>query len=142
MISKSIFALTLITAMLFVGCLAADRSGTDSNGTSATVQTQLFGDWSGESICQVKNSPCHDEKVVYHISKGDGPDLVVVDADRIVDGKAVNMGKLDFKYDAKAKTLVSESYGHWIFYIKDNKMDGTLTTADGTLFRKISLTKT
>ncbi len=141
MISKGILALTLIMAMLFVGCLAADRSGTGSNGTSATVQTQLFGDWSGDSICQVKNSPCHDENVVYHISKGDGPDLVVVNADKIVDGKAENMGTLDFKYDAKAKTLVSESYGHWVFYIKDNKMDGTLTKADGTLFRKISLTK-
>ena len=128
--------------MLFVGCLAASRNITDDiNHTSATVQTNVIGDWSGESICQVKNSPCHDEKVVYHISKGSGPDRIVVDADKIVDGKPENMGTLDFKYDAKDETLVSEQYGHWVFYIKGNKMDGTLTNTDGTLYRKVSLTK-
>ena len=121
--------------------MAAGRSGNDVNGESTAVQTQLFGDWSGDSICQLKNSPCRDEKVVYHISKGGRPDLIVVDADKIVNGKAENMGRLDFKYDAKAETMISESYGHWVFYIKGNKMDGTLTTADGTLYRKVSLTK-
>lgn len=141
MVSKSICALTLIMATFFVACLAANRSVTDTNGTSETVQAQFLGDWTGESICQVKDSPCHDEKVVYHISKGGGPDLIVINADKIIDGKAVDMGTLDFKYDAKAETLISEQHGHWLFHIKGNKMDGTLTTADGTLFRKISLTK-
>ena len=88
--------------ILFVGCFASGRNLTDDGShTSPTDQTQVLGDWSGESICQVKNSPCHDEKVVYHISKGSGPDLIVVDADKIVGGKAENMGRLDFKYDAK-----------------------------------------
>lgn len=140
MISKNIFALTLVLTMPLVGCMAAGRSSADINGASLSLDP-LLGDWTGDSICQVKNSPCHDEKVVYHISKGSGPDLVVVNADKIVDGKAENMGTLDFRYDAKAATLVSESYGHWVFYIKGNKMDGTLTIANGTLYRKISLVK-
>ena len=141
MISKSIIALPSIIVIFFAGCLAANRSSSEVNGASSTVQTQLIGDWSGDSLCQVKNSSCHDEKVVYHISKGSGPDLLVVDADKIVNGKSENMGKLDFKYDAKAETMISESYGHWVFNIQGNKMDGTLTINEGTLYRKISLTK-
>lgn len=133
--------MSVIMAIFFEGCLAANRSASDSNGTSETVQAHLLGDWTGESICQVKDSPCHDEKVVYHISKGSGPDLIVISADKIVEGKPENMGTLDFKYDAKAETLISEQHGHWLFYVKGKKMDGTLTNADGTLFRKISLTK-
>ena len=141
MVSKSICALTMIMATFFVGCLAANRSVTDTNGTSETVQAQLLGDWAGESIWQVKDSPCYDEKVVNHVSKGGEPNLIVVNPDKIIDGKAVDMGTLDFRYDAKVETLISEQHGHWVFYINGNKMDGTLTTADGTLFRMISWTK-
>lgn len=141
MIRRCIFALTLIMAMLLTGCMAAGRPAAQSNSDTVPVQTPLTGDWSGESICQVKNSPCHDEKVVYHIAKGSGPDDYLVEADKIVNGQAEGMGRLNFKYDAKAATLTSEEHGHWLFYIKGSKMDGTLTTAEGTLFRKISLTK-
>jgi hypothetical protein len=101
----------------------------------------VIGDWTGESICQVKNSPCHDEKVVYHVTRGKAADLVECSADKIVDGKAVNMGTLVFKYDKEAGTLVCDDHGHWQFTIKGNKMEGTLTLADGTLYRKIALTK-
>lgn len=37
-------------------------------GKSVTAQS-FEGVWNGTSLCQVKNSPCHDEIVVYHISK-------------------------------------------------------------------------
>ena len=33
------------------------------------AQAIIEGAWRGSSICQVKNSPCHDEQVVFHISK-------------------------------------------------------------------------
>jgi len=29
----------------------------------------IEGVWKGTSLCQIKDSPCHDETVVYHISK-------------------------------------------------------------------------
>src|SRR5215467_6521964 len=61
-------------------------------------EAQLIGNWLGDSICQVKNSPCHDEKVVYHIAKGSDPDHVTVSADKIVDGKPINMGTGYYTY--------------------------------------------
>jgi hypothetical protein len=101
--------------------------------------SSIFGDWAGESICQVKDSPCHDEKVVYHISKGRETNLVSISADKIVDGKAVNMGTIEFSYDRKANTLSSEEHGHWKFTINGNTIAGTLVLPNGTLFRKIVL---
>ena len=37
--------------------------------TQVNYDTLLIGVWKGSSICQIKNSPCHDETVVYYISK-------------------------------------------------------------------------
>jgi len=103
---------------------------------------QLIGDWKGESICQVKNSPCHDETVVYHISKEKGPGKFQIIADKIVDGKMVNMGTLDFTYEEENKALVCTfKNGTFRLIIAGNKMEGTLVTADKILYRRISLLK-
>lgn len=131
--TSSILLLVVITVSC-VGCVLAGRS-------VPAADSSIFGDWTGESICQARDSACHDEKVVYHVKPGKQADMVTIDADRITDGKAVDMGALEFTYDKTAQTLVSETSGHWLFKINWNKMDGTLTLANGTLFRKIALTK-
>jgi hypothetical protein len=101
---------------------------------------QILGKWSGESICQVKNSPCRDEKVIYHLAKSKEPDKVNVSADKIVDGSPVNMGSIEFIYDRKNQTLISESSrGVWKFIVHGKSMEGTLTLPDKTLYRRIIL---
>ena len=108
-----------------------------------STEDLLVGDWTGTSKCQVKNSACHDENVVYHISEGNGADLYKIDADRIVDGKAVDMGELDFKFDKGSHTLTCVyPQGRWVLVVNKTHIDGTLTTPDNVLFRKLSLSKT
>jgi len=113
-------------------------------GRSAYAQDEshLTGDWKGESICQVKNSPCHDESVIYHITKGNDSHKFVVNADKIIDGKPENMGALDFIYEKENKALVCTSKnGTFKFIVTGNKMEGTLINPDKILFRRISLVK-
>jgi hypothetical protein len=110
--------------------------------TCAQDEPHLTGDWKGESICQVKNSSCHDESVIYHIAKGNEADRFIISADKIIDGKPEDMGTLDFNYDKQNKTLVCTfKNGTFKFVITGNKMKGTLVTSDKILFRRISLAK-
>ena len=105
------------------------------------IDSMLVGSWRGTSICQVKNSPCHDETVVYHISKGKGMNDFVVQASKIVNGVEDDMGTIPFVYDEKKNTLVSSAYdSQWNFKLTDNKLDGTLIS-QGSLYRIIQLTK-
>jgi hypothetical protein len=65
-----------------------------------------------------------------------------VSADKIVDGKAVNMGTLEFRYIAAQHALVCEyAQGVWRLSVDGTKMEGTLTRPDGIVFRRVALRK-
>jgi hypothetical protein len=99
------------------------------------------GTWRGQSICVSKNSGCHDEEVIYRITREKDSNKYNVDADRIVDGKAINMGPLVFSFDPTTATLSNETgKNQWTFTLQENRMDGTLTR-DHEVFRKITLVK-
>ena len=109
-----------------------------------TVRAQSFeGNWKGTSICQIKNSPCHDEIVVYHISKdstGKSYDMI---ANKIVDGKEAYMGTISFTYDNQQKVFVSVDSARnarWEFRITGNAMKGTLMYK-GDLYRVVDVKK-
>ena len=103
--------------------------------------TTIQGDWSGTSLCQQKNTACHDEKVIYHIPAPDRDGKVTINADRIVDGKAIDMGPVTLTYDKTKQTLSGEDGPRiWHFDIKGNTMSGTLVSS-GTLVRKVDLKK-
>jgi hypothetical protein len=57
-----------------------------------SIAQSLVGVWKGTSLCQIKNSPCHDENVVYHISKNSSGDSYQIDASKIIDGKGERYG--------------------------------------------------
>ena len=109
-----------------------------------TVRAQSFeGIWKGTSLCQIKNSPCHDEVVVYHISKDSNGKSYEVIANKIVDGKEDYMGTIPFTYDSKQKVFVSVDSvrnARWEFKITDSAMKGTLMYK-GDLFRIIDVKK-
>ena len=109
-----------------------------------TVTAQSFeGVWKGTSLCQVKNSPCHDEIVVYHISKdstGRSYDMI---ANKIVNGKEDYMGTINFIYNAQQKAFVSVDSirnAKWEFKITGNTMKGTLMYK-GDLYRIVDVKK-
>src|SRR5215472_8956037 len=82
---------TLLLASLMLAATAASpaQAGKSVQDESAT----LVGDWRGDSICQVRPSACNDEKALYRFKKvDDRPNLFALEADRIVNGEAVQMG--------------------------------------------------
>ena len=108
----------------------------------ANQDDTLVGNWTGTSICQAKNTACKDENVVFHILKGNTADLFRVDADKIVDGKAIDMGELDFTLNKATHTLTCVyPGGTWVLVAKGTHIDGTLTMRDNVLFKKLSLTR-
>ena len=109
-----------------------------------TVTAQSFeGVWKGTSLCQVKNSPCHDETVVYHISKDTTGKTYQMQASKIVNGKEQDMGTLSLTYDDKQKVFVSVDSARnarWEFKLTGNAMKGTLMVK-GDLFRIVDVKK-
>lgn len=121
-----------IAVCLLSGSSIAQKTVSDSD---------ILGVWKGTSICQIKNSPCHDEIVVYYISKVSGLDTFNIKANKIVNGKEEEMGDIGFKLDRKNNRLTSTAYNSlWTFNIKGKDLDGTLYH-EGKLYRIIKLTK-
>lgn len=108
------------------------------------VKAQTFeGVWKGTSLCQVKNSPCRDENVLYYISKDSTIKTFEVKAYKIVNGKEDFMGTIVFTYDEKRNLYISvdkDRDARWEFKITGNTMKGTLMVK-GTLFRLIDVKK-
>ncbi|HEX3559988.1 MAG TPA: hypothetical protein VHU19_12340 [Pyrinomonadaceae bacterium] len=135
-----VLMLTLAAQCPVQGCGAA--------GGSAADGSKLVGDWTGESLCAGDNPSCHDEKVVYHITKPpDASGALTIAADKIVNGKPEPMGEIELKYDAEKGTLVgdlknSRYRGVWEFTVRDDVMEGTLTMLPGqTVARRIKVRK-
>ena len=103
----------------------------------------IVGDWRGDSICVVRESACHDEDSLYHVSKlQDKSGWFSMKLDKIVNGKPVTMGTMDCSYDAANHSLTCEfPRGVMRFVITGGKMVGTMSLPDGTLWRKLNLKK-
>jgi hypothetical protein len=109
-------------------------------GSFAVLAAGIAGDWKGESICTIKTSPCHDEQVIYHISEPDAGGKFTIRADKLVNGQPESMGDLDCTFHAPEVKCLSRG-ATWAFTVSGNKMTGTLTLADGRLYRRVSVTK-
>lgn len=137
-LTSFVIMLAVITACAFA---PAHRAQNDDG-------SQLVGDWTGESICVGNRPACHDEQVVYHITRIAGEsNKFKLSADKIVDGKPERMGDLDFKYDSKSRILSGEFtnsryHGLWEFLVKEGEMEGTLKLLpDNTVVRRIKVKK-
>ena len=128
--------LTVLFSLIL--CLAS-KSNQAQTGL-LKIDTLLIGTWNGTSICQITNSACRDESVVYHISKNRGVDTFYINASKIVNGVEEEMGMLPFVYNEKTNQLTSTTYGIWTFNIKGVKLEGTLLV-HGDLYRKIVVYK-
>ena len=109
-----------------------------------TATAQSFeGVWKGTALCQIKNSPCKDEIVVYRIKKNSSGTGYEMNAYKIVNGKEDYMGPLPFTYEDKQKVFVSIDSARndrWVFKVTGNTMKGTLHS-NGDLYRIIDVKK-
>ena len=110
-----------------------------THAVSAPQISDLVGNWTGTSLCQVRPSPCHDEDVIFRFSKPQG-DKITVQADKLVDGKAVTMGVSEWTYERSSGTLTWQTpRGTWKLVVEGDAMNGTLVVPENVLFRKVHL---
>jgi hypothetical protein len=101
----------------------------------AAPTDEIVGTWRGTSVCVDRQAApaCTDEEVIYEIVASTGhPDSVTVTADKVVDGKRVPMGVLDFTYEATSRSWTSELetprvHALWRLSVSGKMLSGTLT---------------
>ncbi len=127
----------------FLLALALGSTGLFSARSVSAEASSIAGTWRGESVCVTDTSACRNESVVYYIKDvPDRPDLVLIQADKIVDGKAITMGTGQWQHDRVQRTLEWRTRQQvWLLKIMGNRIEGTLTLADKTVFRKMTLEK-
>ena len=96
------------------------------------------GVWRGTSLCKVRPSPCHDEIVVYRITRVNASDSLSLDARKIVNGQEEEMGVLDCRLAAAgAQITCTMANGVWRFAIRGDSLVGELRLPDNTKFRDV-----
>ena len=135
--------LVLFASAVFILPFSAAQSNSSKSTASVDPESAIVGDWRGESVCQVRESACHDEDSLYHLSKvAEKPHWYSLRGDKIVDGKPVTMGTIDCLYDGEKHSLTCDyPRGVLLFTIEGSKMTGTMTLQDKTLWRKLTLKK-
>ena len=129
-----------ITTVALIALLGSAASTWSRQAKSVSTASPL-GTWKGESTCLVRPSGCNDEESVYRFSKAPQENQVTLSANKIVNGKEINMGAGPCEYNAAKSAidcpLPNGSTIH--FDLAGNAMQGTMKLKDGTLWRKIQL---
>jgi hypothetical protein len=133
----------IIVALGQVSAAPSLQSVTLQNKQAPADDSVVLGDWRGDSICQVRQSACHDEDSLYQVGRlVEKPGWFSLKADKIVDAKPVTMGTVECTYAPAKRALTCEfAVGVFQFTVQGNRMEGTMTLRDGTLWRKINLKK-
>jgi len=133
-LTHTFFRALLISALVY--------SWSPSLGQSAAAPFRLaspsvLGTWKGESICVGNRSACKNEVVVYRFEAVPGKaDVVLLLADKIIEGQRVPMGKLEFQYNEAKGELSCEftknqTHGLWQFTVSGDAMEGRLVLLPG-----------
>jgi hypothetical protein len=97
------------------------------------------GVWRGTSLCRVRPSPCHDEIVVYRITRVNASDSLSLDGRKIVHGQEEEMGVLGCRAAASGSQLTcTMSNGVWRFTIRGDSLVGELRLPDNTKYRDVA----
>jgi hypothetical protein len=122
--------------------LAVDSEPQSKPDAVSDDGSRFVGDWKGESKVLIRNSAAKDEMVIWHVAKAKEAGKLKVSADKIVNGKSVRMGELEFKYDKIKKAMICDyAQGVWAVAIEGDELQGTLTRPDETVFRKVKLAR-
>ncbi len=92
-------------------------------------------------MCQIKESPCHDELGAYHV-KMPAPGRFEFTMNKMVNGKEEFMGTLQCSQGDDSNSLVcrQNESAVWTWKRMGDAMSGTLMYR-GQLYRKITLTR-
>jgi hypothetical protein len=122
-----------ILVALFSACLLAHRAP-----AQASANSDPAGSWRGTSLCQVRPSACHDEVVVYRITRVNASDSLSLDGRKIVNGQEEEMGVLGCRHTpASAQLTCQLPNGVWHFTIRGDSLVGELRLPDGTRYRDV-----
>ena len=111
---------------------------------------EIVGRWRGTSACVDRQAApaCTDEKVIYEIVANPArPGAVTVKADKVVDGKRVPMGDLDFSYETTSRTWTSlldtpRMRAIWRLSVSGATLSGALTLLPSkSVTRRVDLRK-
>lgn len=122
----------LIPALLLVCCWSTSPQCQPAPTPVRAVPASVLGTWKGESICVGNRPACKNEIVVYRFEAVAGKsDVVLLLADKIIEGKRVPMGKLEFQYDEAKGELsceftIRQTHGLWQYKVSGDSMEGTL----------------
>jgi len=93
---------------------------------------KIVGTWRGTSTCvdRVAAPSCTDEQVVYEVvAAADAPEKVTIKGDKIVDGKRVFMGELEYTLASDgswtAEFQSPRVHSQWRLVVDGNRMSGT-----------------
>ena len=113
---------------------------------SALAPPSVLGTWKGESLCVGNHPACKNEVVVYRFETIPGKaGVVLMLADKIIAGRRVPMGKLEFQNDEAKGELSCEftrgqTHGLWQFKVTGSGIEGTLVVLpDRELARRVSV---
>lgn len=98
------------------------------------------GVWKGDSVCQIKDSPCHDEASVYYVSKGAESSSFQMKMNKVVAGKEETMGTVNCKAGSDTGSYICRlnDPSTWTWLLTKDVLDGELQYR-GQLYRKIHL---
>lgn len=123
--------------LLLIAIFASPLPCLPASGEKADT---VLGTWEGESICTVRPSPCHDEHVIYQISKTENAEQFTIAMDKVVAGERQSVGSLLCRYEP-GHLFCRYRDDHWDYTIEGRKMAGTLALSDGRLYRRINVSK-
>jgi hypothetical protein len=132
-----------VTSLLLLGLLAISSSASAQDANAKAI----LGTWRGTSICvNLEASPgCKNEEVIYEFRELTPPiaGKLNLNADKIVDGKAVPMGELELVWVSaegawSCEIQTPRVHSLWTFkQLRGDELAGTLVQLpDRTLVRK------
>lgn len=122
---------------LAVASLLAFGAGAQSPSQQQAAMTPV-GVWRGTSLCLVRPSACHDEIVVYRITRTKTADSLTMDARKIVRGEEQGMGVLACHFTSPNGMLIcAMPQGTWQFRIRNDSLVGELRLPNNTKFRDV-----
>ena len=124
---------SILVFIFALGALARRAPAQASAGATNPV-----GVWRGISLCGVRPSACHDEVVVYRITRLEASGSLSVDARKIVNGREEEMGVLACRQAMPSPAFTcTMPKGVWHFAVRRDSLVGELRLPDNTRFRDV-----
>ena len=123
---------------IFIALVAVGVLAHRTPAQATTAAPSAVGVWHGTSLCLVRPSPCHDEVVVYRITRLKASDSLSLDARKIVNAREEEMGVLSCALGARGRSITcTMRNGVWHFTVRGDSLVGELRLPDSTKFRDV-----